>query len=70
MNGQSSPSISELLADHSLVTEAINRVVRQAVAQHAQAGQPVATWQDGKVIWIQPHEILSQLSNHPDVGTR
>jgi hypothetical protein len=45
MNEQPPPSISELLADHSLITEAIRRAVREAVLQHARAGQPVATWQ-------------------------
>jgi hypothetical protein len=63
MNEQLQPSISELLADHSLINEAICRAVREAVLKHAQAGQPVATWHNGQVVWIQANEILSRLSN-------
>jgi hypothetical protein len=62
MNESPRRSISELLADHALITEAIRRAVRAAVLQHARAGQPVATWQDGKVVWVGPDEILARLS--------
>lgn len=55
-------SISELMADHTLITEAIRRGVREAVLDHARAGRPVATWQNGKVVWIPPAEILARLS--------
>jgi hypothetical protein len=60
MNEQLQSPISKLLADHALITESICRAVREAVLKHAQAGQPVATWQNGQVVWIQPEEILSQ----------
>jgi hypothetical protein len=63
MKEQAQPSISELLANHALITEAINRAVREAVLNHARAGQPVATLQNGQVVWIQPEEILSRLSS-------
>jgi hypothetical protein len=61
MNEKSASSISEILADHALITEAINRAVREAVLKHAQAGQPVATWENGKVVWIPPQEIFARL---------
>ncbi len=63
MNEPFQPPISELLADHSLITEAICRAVREAVLNHARAGQPVATWQNGRVVWIQAREVLSRLAN-------
>jgi hypothetical protein len=65
MNEPVERSISELLADHSLINEAICRAVREAVLQHARAGQPVATWQNGQVVWIPAEEILSRLANGP-----
>jgi hypothetical protein len=68
-NPQSSPSIADLLADHELITAAINRAVRQAVLEHALAGNPVATWKDGKVVWIQPEEILAQFRPQPVTGS-
>jgi hypothetical protein len=63
MNDQSSRSITELLADRSIITEAIRRAVREAVLTHARAGRPVATSENGHVVWIQPEEVLSRLAN-------
>jgi hypothetical protein len=68
VNEQSQTPISQLLADHSLITEAIRRAVREAVLEHARAGRPVATWQDGRVVWIPAEEILSRLANGPASG--
>jgi hypothetical protein len=55
-------SIVERLADRDLITEAIQKGAREAVLQHARAGNPVATLRDGKVVWLQPDEILAQLA--------
>jgi hypothetical protein len=66
MNEQPERSISELLADDALITAAINRGVREAVLEHARAGRPVATWRDGKVVWIPPDEILSSFGETDD----
>jgi len=67
MNEQSSRSISELMADHPVIDSAIYRAVREAVLTHAREGRPVATLQNGQVVWIQPEEVLSRLGNtlHP-----
>jgi hypothetical protein len=54
--------IRELLADNSLIDEAIRRGIREAVLAHARAGNPVATWRDGKVVWVQPDEILARFA--------
>ncbi len=62
MNEQHLPSISELMANHTLIDQAVGRAVRQAVLEHARAGRPVCTWQGGKVVWIQPNEILARFS--------
>jgi hypothetical protein len=53
------PSIPELLADHALITAAVNRGVREALLTHARAGNPVSTWRDGKVVWLQPAEVFA-----------
>jgi hypothetical protein len=53
------PSISELLANDTLINAAINRAIREAVLRHAKLGQPVSTWRDGKVVWLQPAEIFA-----------
>jgi hypothetical protein len=65
MKEQPQRSLAELLADHTLINEAISRAVQQAVLDHARAGRPVATWRDGKVVWIPPEEILAHFANDP-----
>jgi hypothetical protein len=61
MNEKKDLSLKEKLADDDLMLGAINRGVRGAVLAHARAGNPVAAWQDGKVVWVQPEQILSLL---------
>lgn len=46
--------ISLLLADKEKITQALNKGVRDALLKHKQVGNPVATWRDGKVVWIPP----------------
>ncbi len=60
MNEERKSSISELWADHSAITEAIGRGVREAILRHAQTGQAVVSWENGKVVWIAPEEILAR----------
>jgi hypothetical protein len=67
MNVQPSPSLPELLADQAVIDDAVRRAAREAALKHARAGQPVATWQNGRVVWLPPEEILSRLSD-PTTG--
>jgi hypothetical protein len=62
VNDQPRPSIADFMADHALITAAVQRAVREALLQHARAGQSVATCQDGKVVWIPAEELLARLS--------
>jgi hypothetical protein len=39
------------------MNEAMARAVRRALLQHKRAGNPIAAWQDGQVVWIPPEEI-------------
>lgn len=50
--------ISLILADREKISQALAKAVRDALLKHKQAGNPVATWRDGKVVWISPAEIL------------
>jgi hypothetical protein len=47
------------LADSSTISAALNRAARDAVLDHARAGNPVATMRDGKVVWLQPDEVFA-----------
>ena len=58
MNGRPvRADIDRILADPRLIEAALRRAVRAALERHKRAGNPVATWKDGRVEWI-PAEHL------------
>jgi hypothetical protein len=63
MNETHSGSIEALIRNRGLMTEAVCRAAREAVLKHAREGNPVATWRDGRVVWITPEEIFARFGN-------
>jgi hypothetical protein len=53
----SGTSLSDRLNDIRLIERALARAVRRALLSHKQAGNPIAVWRDGKVMWIAPEDI-------------
>jgi len=53
------PTLAELIADHAGTEAALRKAAREAVLDHARAGNPVCTWRDGKVVWLQPEEVFA-----------
>lgn len=49
---------SERVDDLDAILEALRLAVRDALAHHKRAGNPIATWRDGRVVWIPPEEIV------------
>jgi hypothetical protein len=49
--------LSERLRDVKLIEDALARAVREALLRHKQAGNPIAAWGDGQVVWIAPEDI-------------
>jgi len=43
--------------DGKEIDAALKAAVREAKLQHKRAGNPIAVWRDGKVVWIPPEEI-------------
>lgn len=39
------------------IDEALNEALRDVVRRHRQAGLPLATWEDGKVVWVRPEDV-------------
>ncbi|HVF30731.1 MAG TPA: hypothetical protein VNA22_07150 [Pyrinomonadaceae bacterium] len=39
------------------INKAYERAVREALLMHKRAGNPVPIERDGKLVWLQPHEI-------------
>jgi hypothetical protein len=50
--------ITRRFSNPDFITAAIGRAAREAVRQHKLAGNPIATWRDGKVVIIQPEDIV------------
>jgi hypothetical protein len=48
------PTIPELFDDGTAIDEALREAARDARRFHKAIGNPMATWRDGKVVWIQP----------------
>lgn len=46
------------------ITRAGSEAVYEALWEHCRAGNPVATWRNGKVAWIQPDELRETLENY------
>lgn len=51
-----SPPIDRV-EDLPRIQQALERGVRDALRRHKQAGNPVATWRDGAVVWVDPEDI-------------
>lgn len=49
--------IDRIFAEGTLIDQALNKAVREAVLQHKRAGNPVAAWRDGKTVWLKPEEV-------------
>jgi hypothetical protein len=59
VNGSRELTLTERLANQALVGAALNKAAREAVLNHARAGNPVSTLRDGKVVWLQPEEVFA-----------
>lgn len=57
MDSKACPDIAALFEDGKEIDAAMRRAVREALLKHKRLGNPVADWQDGKVVWVQPEDI-------------
>lgn len=49
--------IDELFEDGREIDEALLEAARDARRLHKALGNPMATWKDGQVVWVQPEDI-------------
>jgi hypothetical protein len=50
-------TITEIFEDDRVIGAALRKGTRDALRAHKLAGNPVATWKNGKIVWIQPEDI-------------
>jgi hypothetical protein len=63
-------SISEMIDDDDLMTEAIRRGIREALLSHARAGNSVPISENGKIVWLSPEDIYQRLGIAGPPGTK
>lgn len=57
MTADAYPDHSERTEKLDEIQRAMKQAVREALRRHKLAGNPVATWRDGRVVWVSPEEI-------------
>jgi hypothetical protein len=56
-----------LFVEHAeMIEKVLRRAVAHALLMHKRAGNPIATWKDGKVVWIPAEEIEIPEDVHTD----
>jgi hypothetical protein len=58
----SDPAPVDRVEDLPRILKAMAEAVSQAVLRHKRLGNPVAVWRDGRVVWIPPEEIPTELA--------
>ena len=54
----SSLTPAERASDPERIERALRAAVRDALLRHKRDGDPVAVWREGRVVWLQPDEIV------------
>jgi hypothetical protein len=63
------PTITELFDEGTAIDEALREAARDARRFHKAIGNPMATWRDGKVVWIQPEDIQVDMEPSAEDGS-
>jgi len=57
MASETEKDISRIFRERTLIDQALNAAVRDAVLEHKQRGLPLVVWRDGKIVWVPPEEV-------------
>ena len=57
------PTITELFDDGAAIDRALREAAQDARRLHKAIGNPMATWREGKVVWVQPEDIVVDTSD-------
>lgn len=55
--------ISEIFEDKEKITKALSQAINEASLQHKKAGNPVVSWENGKIVLIRPEDIHVEDNN-------
>jgi hypothetical protein len=62
------PTLDQLFEDGQAIDDALIEAARDARRLHKALGNPMATWRDGKVVWVQPKDIVVDGDQAEDSG--
>lgn len=62
----SEPTLKELFEDGRAIDDALKEAARDARRLHKALGNPMATWRDGQVVWVQPEDIVVDAPSDAD----
>jgi len=51
--------------DTKRIEQALRQAEEEALRMHKRAGNPIAIWRDGQVVWLPPEEIPVSLEPTP-----
>ena len=52
--------IMELITDDRVMDAVMRASARRAIREHLAVGKPLVSWEDGKVVWIDPHQLIAE----------
>lgn len=58
MEDEEKKAIDDIFKEGTLIDKALRQGVQEALIRQKQAGNPIVVWRDGKIVWIDPEEIL------------
>lgn len=64
------PTVKELFEDRRAIDAALREAARDARRLHKALGNPMATWKDGQVVWVQPEDIQVEDEGHDSRARR
>jgi hypothetical protein len=54
INKNDHAAVAQRLNDLDKVQEVLKQAAHQAIVEHERAGQKIAVWRDGEVVWEEP----------------
>jgi hypothetical protein len=51
------PDLDAILDDTDRIEAALQQAVQSALRDHKRAGNSIAVWRDGQVVWLAPEDI-------------
>ncbi len=57
--------LEAILSDPYMIEKALRQAEEDALRLHKRAGNPIAIWRDGQVVWLAPEEIPVSLEPAP-----